>query len=239
MEFVITRDGSPTIYDPSFKEHHHSLVGAYTEARFKFAEVARPLLVSKKHIKVLDLPFGLGYNLIASLMLLDELQLRHFVDCTAIEKDFKVIEAIASCPFGEDLQSCFDHIKSLSTGQLIVETENFKLELIVDDLREALRGLNDSFDLIYFDPFSPKVAPELWSKDNVLSHLTRLLSDEGLLITYTASNKVRKAFLELGLNIAPGPAVGRKMGGTIASKAKLETVFSEEICKKIEKAKVY
>jgi len=240
LKFVITRDGSPTIYDPVFKEHHHSLIGAYTEARHKFAEVARPLLSKKERIKLLDLPFGMGYNLIASAQLLEELNGGAYLYCVAIEKDPKIIEAISLCPFGQQLQRYFDQIKTLSINETQAQGGNFQVRLIVDDLLHTLKELDEAFDLIYYDPFSPRVAPELWSKDKVLFHLARLMSDEALLITYTASNKVRKALLELGLYIAPGPAVGRKMGGTMASKRPIEgQSFSVEILNKIAKATPY
>jgi hypothetical protein len=45
--FATTNDGSPTIWDESVGEHHHSMVGAYTEAKFKFASVALSILEKK------------------------------------------------------------------------------------------------------------------------------------------------------------------------------------------------
>ncbi|HEY9885644.1 MAG TPA: hypothetical protein V6C96_00140, partial [Vampirovibrionales bacterium] len=83
MEFVITQDGSPTIYDVQTGEHHHSLIGAYTEGFYKFAEVARPILEKKEKVRILDLPFGLGYNLIATLDLLKSKEVKNkpFIEC--------------------------------------------------------------------------------------------------------------------------------------------------------------
>jgi chorismate dehydratase len=239
MQFVITQDGSPTLYDAAFGEHHHSLIGAYTEARYKFAEVAHQQLQSKPQIKILDLPFGLGYNFVATLNLAQELPTKPFIKCTAIEKDFEVIQKIAQCPFGEPLQPSFNLLKPLSFGSTEIQNSCFSLNLVLEDLLLALPKLKDTFDLIYYDPFSPKVAPELWSSENVLRHFYRLLADDGLLITYTASNKVRKGLLELGLQIGPGPAVGRKMGGTVASKTQVTFLFNEDIWCKVKKAKSY
>jgi tRNA U34 5-methylaminomethyl-2-thiouridine-forming methyltransferase MnmC len=239
MQFVITNDGSPTIYDPSFKEHHHSLIGAYTEARYKFAELSKNILEQKNKVQLLDLPFGLGYNLIATIDLAEQLPNKPFIECTAIEKDLSVIQQIAVCPFEDDLQTKFNSLKALSFGENKICANNFSVELIIADLRETLPRLHKTYDLIFYDPFSPKTAPELWSKENVLFHLARLLSQDGLLITYTASNKVRKGLQEVGLNILPGAAVGRKMPGTIASKNKLAGGFTEETLAKILKAQSY
>ena len=94
-DFVITQDGTPTLWDSQVGEHHHSLIGAYTEARYKFVEIALPIIKSKSRVSLLDLPFGLGYNLIATLKTIDDLALNCFVDCVAIEKDLEVIRQIA------------------------------------------------------------------------------------------------------------------------------------------------
>lgn len=236
MKFVITQDESPTIYDETFKEHHHSLVGAYTEAFYKFAKLAEYIIKSETKIKLLDLPFGLGYNLIATLDLSGN---QTFIECTAIEKDFQIIEQIAFCPFKKDLKEKFNKIKALSSGQKKIEQNNFSVNLIIDDLLVALPKLEEKFNLIYYDAFSPRVAPELWAKETVLKYLAQNLDESGLLITYTASNKVRKGLLELGLNIAPTEAIGRKMPGTIVSKQKLINRFSQETWQKIQKAQSY
>ncbi|MDX1920663.1 MAG: MnmC family methyltransferase [Candidatus Caenarcaniphilales bacterium] len=255
MQFTITQDGSPTIYDPIFKEHHHSLIGAYTEARYKFAEVAKSLFTArstisstiKPAISLLDLPFGLGYNLIATLDVFDNT----FINCTAIELDLAVLEALPLCPFDEELKQKFVKLFPLAEGKKRIQKSNFNLELILGDLLEVLPELaateHNKYDLIFYDSFSPRSAPGLWSKDNVLKYFYELLKEDGLLITYTASNKVRKGLLELGFQIAPSVSVGRKMPGTLAFKAgknnplsftKLQS-FTEETWQKINKSASY
>ncbi|MDX1918911.1 MAG: MnmC family methyltransferase [Candidatus Caenarcaniphilales bacterium] len=236
MQFVITSDGSPTIYDPAFGEHHHSLVGAYTEARYKFAEVARSSLEKKAQVNLLDLPFGLGYNLIATL----DLELPVKIKCTAIELDERVIGAIKNCLFDRSLKKKFEILYPLSDGVRELGHDLFELKLLIGDLREVLPTLAPaSFDLIYYDSFSPRASPELWSFDRVLKPLADLLTIDGLMITYTASPKVRKGLKEAGLYIAPGPAVGRKCPGTIAAKYDLNGCFETETLRKIDQAKPY
>ena len=235
-DFVITQDGTPTLWDSQVGEHHHSLIGAYTEARYKFVEIALPIIKSKSRVSLLDLPFGLGYNLIAILKTIDDLALNCFVDCVAIEKDLEVIRKIAQlvedksiwsqCNIGNELIQYFEKISFFSNGIQNISADSFQAKLLIDDLLIVLPKLeSNSFDLIFYDPFSPRVSPSLWSKDNVLVHLERILNKGGMLITYTASNKVRKGLLEVGLSIAPGNAVGRKMPGTIASKAKHQDII--------------
>ena len=108
------------------------------------------------------------------------------------------------------------------------------------EILPVLARENKKYDLIFYDPFSPRVAPELWSKTNVLSHFFSCLDDNGLFITYTASNKVRKGLEELGFMISPSVSVGRKMPGTITSKnQKPSQFFTEETLEKIRKSKSY
>lgn len=253
MEFVITQDGSPTIYDSHYKEHHHSLIGAYTEARYKFAEVAKRLLPEKQKIDLLDLPFGLGYNLIATLDAFPT----SLINCTAIELDQSVINSLSICPFPEQLKKKFLKLLPLAQMSQIaqnskkIQESNFSLELIVGDLLDELPKLaqNNSckYDLIFYDSFSPRSAPAMWSRDKVLKYFFHLLKDEGLLITYTASNKVRKGLIEAGFEIAPSVSVGRKMPGTIAFKEVFKSTFNfldlenftEETLQKIDKSMSY
>lgn len=191
----------------------------------------------------MDLPFGLGYNLIATLDIVRE-EITHSVEqlsFVAIEKDISVIEAIADCPFDDELKEKFKVLLPLSSGVRFLDSKLFSLDLKLGDLIELLPELSGEFDLIFYDAFSPKSSPEMWSRSKVLYHLARLLSEQGLLITYTASNKVRKGMQECGLIVSPGPAVGRRMPGTIASKSLkyLTGTFSEETVKKINEAKPY
>lgn len=250
--FVITQDGTPTLYDESTGEHHHSLVGAYTEALYKFVNISQPVInaCQNHNLKVLDLPFGLGYNLIALIKFFEENNINKYISCTAIELDFKVLEKIKDYPQEHELKKYFQLIENIDTinnHQLNSQKKNFSLNLHNDDLLTILPELSnqeaEEYNLIYYDPFSPRVAPTLWSKEYVLSHLSTLLNkDNGLFITYSASNKVRKALYELGLYIAPSRAVGRKMPGTIASfnqELLQRQEFTEETWTKIHKTTVY
>lgn len=248
FHFVLTKDDSLTLYDPEYKEHHHSLVGAYTEAKEKFIKLTKEwlnILKDQPHtIEILDLPFGLGYN---HLVLIDECpQLNIYT--TAIEKDPSVIKLISEYPDEHELKRLFQNLNKLDHSQYkqIINKDNWQLELWIEDLFLALPQLykeDRKYDFIYYDPFSPRSCPDFWSESRVLFYLSKILKPEGLFITYSSSNKVRKALQNLGLYIAPSIAVGRKMPGTIASFSPrihdLGYEFSTETLKKIEKAQAY
>jgi|GEM_PF-2055985 len=263
--YKATKDGSFTLYDQFLCEHHHSLIGAYTEARYKYVEPARiifnqklnqGLSKEKKTIKVLDVPFGIGYNSIATIKYLEENQSNYLSDfkleILAIENNKEVIQKIKSFSqfSGSELSDYFKLISSLSEKSLL-KNENlryldFQIELLEKDLFQILPVLANSkyqnyFDLVYFDPFSFRNRPEFWSKQKVLFFISKLLNDSGLFITYSSSKKVRKALLELDLQISPSFPVGRKSPGTLAFKKRnlslsnLLTSFDQELLERINK----
>ena len=68
MKLYITEDGSPTLYNNNFKEYYHSKSGALEEAFEKFVNPCKiKELASNNNIKILDIGFGLGYNVIAAI----------------------------------------------------------------------------------------------------------------------------------------------------------------------------
>ena len=239
-QFIFTADGSPTLYCPKHGEHHHSLIGAYTEAREKYVVLAEPWLARGGRLRVLDLPFGLGYNLAALLAELDQAGHDVHVDCTAVELDQTVISLISQYPADLPLSEYFKAIADRLSGS------EHQLRLLRGDLLTVLPDLvaeeADSYDLIFYDPFSPRVAPALWSQEQALKPLASLLAPSGLLVTYTASPKVRQGLLRLGLAVGPSRAVGRKMPGTVASwsaSCLRQGVFSAAVSAQIARAKPY
>ena len=255
--FVLTQDGSPTLYDEKYKEHHHSLIGAYTEARYKFVEPAifliNSLVNNNQKIRLLDLPFGLGYNFIATLKYCDLNYKKFFLEALAVEKNINILEKINSFPADHELKNYFNilnfNILNNTKNNFNIKNNRFFLEVKIADLLELLPSLvenNKKFDIIMYDPFSPRVAPELWQKNSVLKYFHELLDTNGMFITYTASNKVRRGLLDLNFKIFPVPAVGRKSSGTLALKSinnmqifkNLEN-FSQEMLEKILKTTSY
>jgi len=68
----------------------------------------------------------------------------------------------------------------------------------------------NSFDLVYFDAFSPEAQPELWTKE-VFEPIFQSMKKSGILLTYCTKGSVKNTLIELGLQIEklPGP-VGKR-----------------------------
>ncbi len=103
-------------------------------------------------------------------------------------------------------------------------SEFVKLRLALGDARSCdfavKMGISpDSFDAVYFDPFSPESNPGMWS-DDVISSAANSLHSSGKLTSYCVKGSVRKSFEKAGLRVdkAPGP-IGGKREVLVASKS--------------------
>ncbi len=69
----------------------------------------------------------------------------------------------------------------------------------------------DRFDAIYHDPFSPEVAPELWSLE-LFQRLRQLLRGRGRLVTYCVKSEIQRRLREAGFEIEKrrGPPGGKR-----------------------------
>ena len=93
--------------------------------------------------------------------------------------------------------------------------------LHVGDFRDFLKGAPPP-ELIYFDLYSPKRCPHLWSVQTFrrLYQKTLIRQDQGqstLLITYSASTAVRAALILSGFYVGYGVATSDKRDTTVAS----------------------
>ncbi len=70
---------------------------------------------------------------------------------------------------------------------------------------------HDRFDAIYFDPFAPATAAELWSVP-MLSKMRQVLNPGGHFVTYCVNRQVRDTLVEAGFNVTrvAGPVGGKR-----------------------------
>ena len=77
---------------------------------------------------------------------------------------------------------------------------------------EEIPLAKDTFDLIYWDAFNPDLQPELWSEE-IFRKMYLAMKDEGVLITYSAKGKVKRALKAAGFTLyaLPGPPGKREI----------------------------
>jgi radical SAM protein (TIGR01212 family) len=215
---VITGDGSITFFSNDWKEHYHTKTGARLEAQQKFVV---PSGLNKNlqtaNLKLLDVCFGLGNNSLAALCAAAGVS--HRLDITALEMDKRVVRAASE--FFQTLETdpvnWNETLKKLLDGA--TEFPNLgKIDLRFGDARYLIQGLeNESFDIVFHDPFSSQHCPELWTVE-FFHQLYRVMKPDGVLLTYSSSLPVRGAMRAAGFLIGethPGHQMGN---GTIAAK---------------------
>ncbi|MEL6223499.1 MAG: MnmC family methyltransferase [Cyanobacteria bacterium J06627_8] len=203
-----TYDGSYTFFSDEFKEHFHSRDGAKAEAVQKFSNVAK-LTRKSRHasVKLLDVCYGLGYNSAASLETIWDENPDCQITLYALELDASVpLAAIAPplinswTPLVQDILTAIAHHQHCRAQQL-------EANLLIGDARHTIQQIIDQgfqADAIFFDPFSPRRCPQLWTVE-FFTQVSRCLAPTGILSTYSRSASVRAAMVEAGLTIGTIP----------------------------------
>ncbi len=102
-------------------------------------------------------------------------------------------------------------------GCRLLKNGYFTFNYYFDDARLTVKSMDNEYDIIFLDAFTPAKLPTLWSLD-FIRELHRISSNDCLLVTYSNSAAVRHSMLEAGY--AVGKIFDRegRASGTIASK---------------------
>jgi hypothetical protein len=113
------------------------------------------------------------------------------------------------------------------------------LRLVAGDARATLPALDPglAFDVVFLDPFSPRVDPPLW-EEPFLAEVARRMAPLARLSTYTTSMRVRSGLVRAGLAVGAGPRVGRKAEGTLASRGGTVPPLAGRIQRRLERARL-
>ncbi len=144
---------------------------------------------------------------------------------TILEPQFEEFKKYAEQSLSEPQNRAFLHniyyrtnsTRNKTVQNIQYEGDNAKICYYIGDARVVISGLNEQYDCIFLDGFTPHKAPALWTVE-FIKELYRLTSNHGCVITYTSSAAVRSAFIEAEFFIYRSEPVGRKSSGTIAFK---------------------
>lgn len=218
---ITTADGSKTIQIEDWDEQYHSKHGALQEASYVFLKQGLQHYTSLLkeankggHYKVSILEIGFGTGLNAFLTLVESKKLNLDINYVGVEAypvsnteiaelDYAKLVDDESQGFFQDLHQVPWEISSAITqGFCLLKRQQF-FEDITDE---------NTFDLIYFDAFGERVQPELWTEE-IFAKMYKALKPKGVLVTYAAIGKVRRAMMSLGMTVErlPGPPGKRHM----------------------------
>jgi len=210
-EFVITEDGSHTIYLPEMDEHYHSTHGAIQESLHIYINQGL-LQVAKQEISILEIGFGTGLNAYLTYAYAENKKLK--INYFSIEK----------FPLGEtdylklnypqnifpEYSAVFEKMHRSEWNKIVEISPEFSLQKVHADLLSFEFNQLPQFELVYYDAFAPGKQPEMWT-DEIIQKVSSSVKKDGILVTYCAKGSVRRAFSAAGFQMEriPGP-IGKK-----------------------------
>lgn len=234
MSIIIqaTEDGSDTCFNERYNQAYHSKHGAYREALEKHVQACKiqDLAKTQSKIKILDICFGLGYNSFTAIDSALKVSPHLEIEIIGLENDLEILSVISKIKYPEAIEP-LGHLvtrslenKSQATkrprDQVTVNISNLiECVILLGDARESIKTLEpNSFDAIFFDPFSPSVCPELWTEE-FISDTVRLAKPGAYISTYSCARVVKDNFAKAGCEILEGPKAGRRNGGVLGRKS--------------------
>ncbi|RYE58529.1 MAG: tRNA (5-methylaminomethyl-2-thiouridylate)-methyltransferase [Sphingobacteriales bacterium] len=212
---VQTADGSNTLFNETIGEHYHSAHGALHESKHVFISAGLKHVIEQKQIKevdILEVGFGTGLNFLLSFAHSEEHQVN--LNYTGIEafplskstiqetgyKNYVPLPIWES--FINNYEKCITETSSLSP--------NCDLKILSAKLDEVKSEA--TFDLIYYDAFSVRHQPDMWT-DEIIAHTCGFLKPGGIFVTYAITGNLKRALKKCGLKIEklPGAPGKREM----------------------------
>lgn len=208
MKLVKTKDGSYTAYNEVAREHYHSISGALEEAFEKHVYA----LKIEDGMHILDFCFGLGYNSVAACKDHSNLQI------VGLENDVNILRAMQQIEIPKIMSIEYNAFRDIAISLDVTDNRNNRIKILLGDALQKLDKLSqNSFDRVFFDPFSPKKQPEMWSK-KVFNKVYNKMKLGGKLSTYSCAKQIRTNMEKAGFSVINGPVIGRKSPATIAIK---------------------
>ena len=217
-------NGTATLVDAENDQAMHSRIGPSLEARLVYADRARveERLVDGRSAQVLyDVGMGTGANVVATL---ERIRAKAGA-CGRLE-----VFSFESKPDG--LRVALEHLDAFPIlidwvphlRELLAKSETafrvgdveVRWRLVVGDFRERIADA-PAPDTIFYDFYSPKVVPELWSLEGFARLREKIGDGDGALYTYSAATPVRLHLLAAGFFVGAGASTGVKNETTIAA----------------------
>jgi queuine tRNA-ribosyltransferase len=214
-EVVRTTGGALAIRSVDDGEVMHPGVGPLVEAETLYVRQSR--LAERLRagpVVLFDVGLGAGSNALAARA--EAERSGGHLELVSFERDLGAL-ALAlehGAAFGLDGESAAAARALLASGRHDSAQTSWRLE--GGDLLEALERQSVAADVIFWDPFSPRVNPELWTIDAFRRARARA-AGRATLFTYSASTAVRVAMLLGGWAVGVGDPIGNKRQTTAAA----------------------
>ncbi len=211
-KIVLTNDGSSSFFLPEWNEYYHSHHGAIQEAYHVFIKNGLER-VSINEVNILEIGYGTGLNALITLLESEKKSLKikyTGIDAFPIKKEEHILLNYGNLLKNDNCNELFNRMFYEKWEEYSNITKQFSLTKIKKEFTELT--FQNEFDLIYFDAFSPRVQPELWTEE-MFKKMFDALTENGILTTYSAKGSVRRAMHSVGFQVekTPGPPGKREM----------------------------
>ncbi len=206
-KIICTSDGSFTFYSLGYGESYKAKsVGAYTESLHKFVNGSGVIdFLRRGDVRLLDICFGIGMNLAATIDKMLSSGCSGRLHAVSVEKDSALPGLVAGAPLLFPRGGYSALREAMKNGR----SGNFSLELHIKDALSFINSLSGRFGVIYFDPFSKKHNPEMWTKE-VFERMYDLLEDGGRLVTYASGKTIKAVMKEAGFRLTEVYSIGSR-----------------------------
>lgn len=201
LKLIDTADGSQTLRLDDMDETYHSSHGAITEAQYVY--ISNGLLkVKQAHINILEIGFGTGLNVLATLDAFLKQENIKSIRYISLEK-YPVEQNITNQLeygrlFEPDRSLDFEYIHSAQWNKEQEISKGFTLEKRQFDL--LTDKLSGEYDLVYYDAFAPSKQAEMW-EILPIEKVSRCMKQGALLTSYCAQGDAKRTFREAGLKV--------------------------------------
>lgn len=210
-----TADGSNTLFNETIGEHYHSAHGALQESKHVFINAGLKYAIEKnpdQEIKILEVGFGTGLNFILSFAHCEEQNVKlSYTGIEAFPLMRNVIEQTGYDAYVEDKKwnKFIENYELALNGRQNISPH---CELKIAHQTLADFKCDELFDVLYYDAFSVRHQPELWT-DQIIAHACSFIKPGGIFVTYAITGNLKRAVKACGFTIEklPGAPGKREM----------------------------
>jgi queuine tRNA-ribosyltransferase len=222
-EVVTTRDGARAILDHGTGEVMHPVVGPAVESMRLYCEPARlamRLRAGDGPLVLFDVGLGAGSNAIAAWRISEsfqEMEEARRLEIVSFDHSLAAMQLALQHPgdFGFEAGAGAAARGLLEHG--CHETGRTRWRVVQGSLPGVLAAEPaGSADVVFWDPFSPRANPELWTV-GAFTALRRCCRGRATVHTYSGATAVRSALLLAGFAVGVGEATGEHKAATCAA----------------------
>lgn len=240
---VDTSSGARAVRDELSGEVMHPMLGAAEAEQLYVAQSGLFGQLTKSSggtVTLFDVGLGAGSNALAARRVAESQpgpQPASVLDLVSFERDLSPLELALREPASFGLEGEPGEAARALLAHGRHETPRTRWTLLHGDVLASLGQLTKSADLVFWDPYSPRMNPGLWTV-GAFSALRARCAANATVFTYSASTTTRAAMLLAGFAVGIGEGTGRQRQTTVAamSRAALAQPLGARFWERLERS---